>query len=399
MFRPHLPALILTAVLTPHALAQSITAIAPLAGATTSNAVGVSASGTEVGCTSDAFGPGPSHGYRWKRNGQTNDMGLVPLTGTDVWASAISGNGEVLVGLGFNDHSPIRAVRWTRSGGLQDLGTLPGGTGGEAYAVSHDGKAVAGTGSLPGNYNYHAFRWTQQTGMQDLGTLIPGGLSFAYGISGDGRTVTGYANTADSEHAFRWTPQTGMQDLGALDPDEASGGLAISADGRTIVGYSGDTAAAWVNGVGKDLGLLDGGTFSVAYCAGSNGALIGGAADSATRGYTAMIWSDDLGMIDLQEYLPTLGVDLAGWDLQVTTGFSADARTIVGIGTFNDQERGWVVTLPPRCFDGHHNHHHNGHHNHHSPRGHHNHHGQGHDRDHTPPGRGHTQHHSPASGN
>jgi hypothetical protein len=51
-------------------------------------------------------------------------------------------------------------------------------------------------------------------------------------------------------------------------------------------------------------------------------------------------------MVDLNAYLPTLGINLTGWQLGTTTGISYDGMTLVGVGTYNGNDRGWVVTLP-----------------------------------------------------
>jgi probable HAF family extracellular repeat protein len=51
-----------------------------------------------------------------------------------------------------------------------------------------------------------AFRWTESGGLQDLGTLPGGAFSRGLAINDRGQ-VTGSASTADGfDHAVLWTP-------------------------------------------------------------------------------------------------------------------------------------------------------------------------------------------------
>jgi probable HAF family extracellular repeat protein len=153
------------------------------------------------------------------------------------WSEAygVSANGAVVVG-----GAGVRAFRWTASGGMQDLGTLPGGGGGAAYGVSADGAVVVGGASTAAG-QWHAFRWTASGGMQDLGTL-GSRESAAYGVSADGAVVVGWAeNAAGQRRAFRWTASGGMQDLGTLGGRE-SAAYGVSADGAVVVGSAQNAA-------------------------------------------------------------------------------------------------------------------------------------------------------------
>jgi probable HAF family extracellular repeat protein len=89
----------------------------------------------------------------------------------------------------YNAAGQWRAFRWTASRGMQDLGTL-GGCCSYASGVSADGAVVVGMAYNAAGQG-RAFRWTASGGMQDLGTL-GGDWSVAYDVSADGAVVVGY---------------------------------------------------------------------------------------------------------------------------------------------------------------------------------------------------------------
>src|SRR5262249_17895970 len=103
---------------------------------------------------------------------------------------AVSLDRSTIVGGGRLNNGPYwTALRWTQNEGTVSLGVLLGGQlVSSASAVSGDGHVVVGlSGSLGGGqHGYEAFRWTAQTGMVGLGDL-PGGAfhSEARGVSAD----------------------------------------------------------------------------------------------------------------------------------------------------------------------------------------------------------------------
>jgi probable HAF family extracellular repeat protein len=233
---------------------------------------------------------------------------------------------------------------------MQDLGVLPSLPGSSfGAAISADGLAVAGTGYSNLFGNGHAFRWTSGSGMQDL-SPAPGLTSVGNAISGNGSVVAGYATfvVGGSNHAFRWTSATGMQNLETL-PGNQSQANAMSPDGSIIVGERGVSTASgrafrWtVSGGMQDLGILPGMDTSNAFALSGDGTLIGGTVHSNALGDGAFLWTSAVGMVDPNVYLPTLGVDLTGWNLRSVSAISADGSTIAGGGSFNGQTRGWII--------------------------------------------------------
>jgi len=97
------------------------------------------------------------------------------------------------------------AFRWTKDGGMQGLGDLPGGSfHSKAFDVSADGSVIVGVGT--GENGREAFRWTKDGGMKGLGDL-PGGdfASYAMAASADGSVIVGDGQSDKGREAFRWT--------------------------------------------------------------------------------------------------------------------------------------------------------------------------------------------------
>ncbi len=326
------------------------------------------------------------------------DIGTLPNCPTSQ-ATALSSDGTTVIGLANQTPFTGRAFRWTVSGGIGDLGTLPGSISTRAYGVNADGSVVVGTSAD------RSFRWTSATGMVDLGTSPGGGASVAKGVNGDGTMVVGYDNT--NQRSYIWTPATGIQ----LTSNFTAGigvfqeySEAISADGSMIVGRAvssqlgdqlggirataltelgfrvlpphsfatavtptgtyvtgyrntggaGSSAATtnairWIPGQNAS-GLL--GPPGLPYSHGrdisADGSIIVGDCFNQPNGtIRAMMWTQGTGMVNLNTYLPTIGVDLTGWILTDATGISDDGRTLTGTGTFNGVQRAWYITGVP----------------------------------------------------
>ncbi len=226
-------------------------------------------------------------GYISGANGINNSGQIVG------WSAAILADGT------YAQHAFFK----TATGGLQDLGTLGGGTAG-ATGINESGQVVGWSSTiLPGGASeQHAFLWTAAGGLQDLGSL--GGDSMAYGINSSGQVV-GTAGTVSPggalvQHAFSWTAAGGLQDLGTLGGGNSSA-RAINDNGQ-IVG-SADTAAGQQHaflrtaaGSMQDLGALGGGT-SGANGINSSGQVVGWS--STVTQQHAFLWTAAGGLQDL----------------------------------------------------------------------------------------------------
>src|SRR5206468_8054419 len=122
---------------------------------------------------------------------------------------------------------------------IRALGTLPGDSGSESYAINDSGHVV---GASSGRSGVHAWIWTDKEGMRNLGSLSEGEFSMALGINNRGQVVGISAVASGGSHAFIWTADGGMRDLNDLIP-AASGILVVAAvginDRGQIIAYGG----------------------------------------------------------------------------------------------------------------------------------------------------------------
>ena len=145
---------------------------------------------------------------------------LRTLGGNQSYAYDVSADGAVVVGEAQNAARQFRALRWTASVGMQDLGTL-GGNSSEAFGVSADGTVVVGRAENAAG-QFRAFRWTA-SGMEDLNqtyaALLTNGsvLRSANAISPDGRYIVGWGRNAATGRAEAFLLDTGFPRRGDVD--------------------------------------------------------------------------------------------------------------------------------------------------------------------------------------
>jgi uncharacterized membrane protein len=308
---------------------------------------------------------------------------------------SMSGDGSVLVGTNIFGGN---AFRWTPAGRTQFLGDAGG-----QVSVSRDGSAIVGDAVFGGHTT--AARWAGGTSWASLGRY-PGSqgcpdLSNAYAVSNGASTVVGLGWQDCHATAFGWRPGTGMHSLGSLD-GQASRGNDVNADGTVVVGWddapTGERRGArWVRGQesllatgtlylgsaeavtpdgsvivggeagagpshklayrwtptlgGQVLGMLPGGG-QLATASGlsltDDGSVVVGFSGGRQR--DAFVWTRATGMLKLQDYLVSLGVQgMDGWRLDTAIAISAGGTSIAGWGYRPDgRVQSWLVrNLPP----------------------------------------------------
>src|SRR5262249_27557496 len=153
---------------------------------------------------------------------------------------------------------------------------------------------------------------------------------------------------------FRWTTTGGFQNLGSLGAGFDATGRAISAYGNVVVGASespnGMRAIRWTSATGMvNLRALPGADDSIALDGSANGAAVVGVNTGEGGAEVASLWTQALGMVDLNTYLPSRGIDLTGWTLQSATSISAGGDVLAGYGRHEFapgqfRTEGWVAT-------------------------------------------------------
>jgi probable HAF family extracellular repeat protein len=284
-----------------------------------------------------------AHSYRWTAAGGFTDLGIRAGTYA-TQATSMSHDGSVIVGQTYPLAGRFRAFRWTEAGGLVDLGVLPGGDFSYGHGVSANGLVVVGQ-SNDGSSVYRAFRWS--AGVMTALPRVAGSISDAkaWGTNSDGSVVVGQdyvGGTASGYRGFRWTSATGTQTLNPLPGHRSSKALCISANGAVIagtscvVGIDYPVPVIWnTSGAITALSMPANMTEAQPSAISADGSVIGLLArmNGDTR---AGMWTAATGAVDLNAYLPTIGLDMTGWVLTRTYGVSADGRTIVGDGAYQN---------------------------------------------------------------
>lgn len=197
-------------------------------------------------------------GYHWDTNTDTlTRLGFYPgARQKDSRPSAVTPDGVTVVGwvyTGNTDNGDVadgeEAFRWTIGGGFERLGFLA--ISGDDYrshaeAVSADGNVVVGM-SWNENGDERAFVWDSQNGMRDLKTALnlPNEIGdfvllSANGISDDGRVIVGegaFPSAISDEFAFiaRLEPSVGVDAEQALAEADFELDSAASASAGAVV--------------------------------------------------------------------------------------------------------------------------------------------------------------------
>lgn len=208
------------------------------------SANGVSGDGALV--VGKTNGPIGDTAVLWDASGKPQAIGGLVEQGQDE-ANAITRDGRFIAGTSSAPNGGVEPFRWEESTGAVGLGDIPGGAHFSiASAISGDGRVIVGQSALSGaNGPAVAFKWTQETGMVQMPDLPDGvGAATALGVSDDGLVIVGYSVVPNDEQAVIWDGtsverladrlETLGVDLGTWDLHRA---YAVTSDGQVIVGY------------------------------------------------------------------------------------------------------------------------------------------------------------------
>jgi len=257
--------------------------------------------------------------FHWRAS--TGLVSIAPPTGYAMVAGMgdMSADGSVVVAAFDQRDAQWNLVRrdsfiWREQSGYEQVAFPAGTVEGSLHTLSGSGTMGAGFIQMGDFYSRRAAVWSQADGWSVLPLPANGRNAGASRISADGTAVIGMFDTLDSQMAsFVWTADSGVVTLPTLPGGGTTYAFACSADGSAVVGRS---DASWE--VGNSV---------------------------------ANLWTEALGLVDLNVYLPTIGIDLTGWQLYSARDISDDGQTIVGIGSRwlpNGTRRTetWVVTIP-----------------------------------------------------
>jgi len=338
--------------------AQTIAEVPPIPGGGLTRVYAVNSDGTAAAGFSEDAGSN-DRAIRWTLSGGTQNMGLLPGGVFNSNAQAIDSTGTILAGYG--DSGSTRAFRWTTTGGYQLVPIVTGfGSFNQAFGMTPSGVIVVGGSGTPPSER--AFLWNSTSPGSSLNLNVLSGQtsSSARAVSGDGSIVVGFSGT----RAFRWASFGGMQDLGSLPGMVWARAEAISANnnfggtvivGRYNTGGGTELGFRWTTPGGMvALPLLSVNTTALRPRAvnGDGTLIIGQAVDPLVGGFGSFVWTPAMGSQPLAAHLSGRGVNLAGWQLTDATGISADGTAMCGYGLFNGNPRGWVVrNLPCASID------------------------------------------------
>lgn len=211
---------------------------------------------------------------------------------------------------------------------------VTGGTS-KVWGISPDGTTVVGESDNVAGIP-HATYWTTG-GIIDLGILPGGNYALCQGASSNGSVIAGYGNTTvvgfdtPTDRAWKWTG-SGMVVLTVPDGAPYSYAYGVSPDGTIIVGEYGDpvsgldVAVYWHTSGGSPvvLGLMSGGTFDWTIAASTDGSVLAGTGDDASSSRSVFTWTSGGGVVDRGQ--------LFSGQQTATFGISGDGTIVVGNG-------------------------------------------------------------------
>jgi probable HAF family extracellular repeat protein len=303
--------------------------------------------GNAVNDSGQVAGSANGHAFLSGPNGgPLQDLGTLP-GGTGSSGFAVNASGQVAGSSEFPNGTSHAFLSGPNGGALQDLGTL-GGPISQGFAVNDSGQVTGTATTDTASGPTHAFLSGPNGGaLKDLGTL-GGDVSVGNGVNASGQ-VTGGGNTASiGVLAFLSGPNGGaLKDLGTLggNPGDESNGNGVNASGQVTGGSHTATGALHAFRSGPDGGALQdlgslGGDFSSGFAINDSGQVVGLSTYDASGAYHAFLYSGGQ-MLDLNNLI----APGSGFTLEVARGIS-DNGYIVGFGTAADGNQHAFLLIP-----------------------------------------------------
>ncbi len=332
--------------------------------------------GTSENGQTDPLYPGglpENHAVLWQQ-GQIMDLGTLPEGGYQSEANAVNSAGQV-VGSALNtvpDANSMavgnfwlfnvpygyqqRAFLWDKQHGMQDLGTLPGGTDAEALLINEPGQVVgySYTASTQSGACYplatNSFIWEKEKGMTDLGGF-GGTCTLATALNDQGQVVGGSNLTGDqSSSAFLWENGSLHKLRGSLGGD-FTGAFAINDQGEAV-GYGylpGNNefhATLWMSVKSvTDLGVVGNDSCSYAAVINAKTQVVGSSGGCGSGGFRAFLWEQGA-IFDLNSLIPPGSAVY----LQITNAIN-DRGEIAGTGVDANGNQHAFLLIP--CDENH----------------------------------------------
>ena len=285
--------------------------------------------------------------FRW-----TKASGVVVIGGISTGTPTVSSDGTTIVGTMTDSGSGQETAGiWQGGTTWSSLGGIPGGSPSgsslsSGWGVSGDGSVVVGLGWIDAG-TAHGFRWDQLSGVVDLGSSVSGQSCRANGVSGNGQRVVGWQSSSSGFWSGVYWEGGTQHSITTSTGGSVGDANAVNSDGSVIVGsFLGDQAWRWTESTGAvGIGVLSGFNFGgYAFDVDESGDIVVGACGFGWD-RDAFIWMQSSGMVKLDTWLADQGVDVSGWDLGSATAISDNGKVIAGWGFGPDGMQGWVVEL------------------------------------------------------
>ncbi len=207
-----------------------MSALPTFSGATYSFAGQANAKGAIAGSSNSGANPSVILPVAWIKSGNAYKLLTLPtLSGAVISLCCSINNSDEGAGVAFLDYTGTNYHAFlVKATGVNDLGTLPGGTISNGIWINSSGVVAGYSNSSASGSNWIAVAWDPSKKIHSLGTLPDGTSSAGNGIN-DSNQIVGFSSTATStSDAMIWTQKGGMKDLNNLIPPNSGWVLVLA---------------------------------------------------------------------------------------------------------------------------------------------------------------------------